>query len=493
MKQVYLDLILCLLLLTGCTQKQAKFSGLKLHLSAEPATLNPSAFEDGHGLKVLANIVDPLFENDQSGTLKLLSAKDFSIIDNGKRIIIHIKDGLKWSDGSFVKSDDFQFGIERAIDPKRSGKQAHLFKALKSIETPDAKTIIFNLNEPSPYFLKTLSLPVSPLPKNWFMSQSSERGWSIDMPTNGPYYVSNYQKGQWIDLKENLHYGILTRKPKSKEIRWIIVQDEQTASQLFRSGGIDILTRVPSFEVKKFKAENTLNVSPFAATFYIGFNLNKAPSNNVNFRKLFAEAIDPEAVVSLIEGFDTPATSWLPPGFEGSNFQPKKTSQRLHSKDYPGVELSFDSSLKNQTISEFIQSQVLKKTKISITLSPADWKTHLSKLNAGATAVFRFAWQAPFSDPIPHLEVFTTNNPNNKTGWSSKSYDDLIAKIRKTPSGNARVTLIHSALKILLDDERVIIPVYHYKQLHAVSTKVKGFSVNPFSIIPIHNLEITKP
>ena len=45
-------------------------NAIKIHLSADPATLDPSAFEDGHALKVLSNLIDPLFENDEKENSK---------------------------------------------------------------------------------------------------------------------------------------------------------------------------------------------------------------------------------------------------------------------------------------------------------------------------------------------------------------------------------------------------------------------------------------
>lgn len=480
-----------LLILAGCSPKSHDKDTLRIHLSAEPATLNPSGFEDGHALKVLSNLLDPLFENDSKGNLKLLSAQDYKISPDGKKITVRLKENLKWSDGSSVTSQDFAYGIHRAIDPKRTGKQAHLFRSLQSISTPDPRTVIFHLKESSPYFLKALSLPVSPLPRHWFLdSQGQERTWSPEMPTNGPYFLSKYQSTQWIDLSQNPHYALSDRKPKTPKVRWIIIQDEQTASQLFRSGEVDILTRVPGFEVKQFDQEKLLDKSPFAATFYIGFNVKKAPGSDIRFRKALASAIDPNAVVSLIEGFDQPTGTWIPQGFEGGDFKPKALQANVKASSFPSAELSFDSSHKNQTIAEYIQSQAKVKAQISLTLSPSDWKTHLSKLSRGITPVFRFAWQAPFMDPIPHLEIFTTHNPNNKTNWSSPQYDALIKKISTTPSGPKRVALIHDAQRLLLDEERVIIPLYHYTQLHAIASRVKHFSVNPFSVIAVHDIEL---
>ena len=313
------------------------------------------------------------------------------------------------------------------------------------------------------------------------------------MPTNGPYQIKDYKKGQSIDLIANPNYSNESRRAKSNAVRWVIVEEEQTASQLFRSGQLDVLTRVPAFEIKKLDQEGLLRKDPFAATFFIGFNQKKSPSDQIAFRKAFTAAIEPHEVVKVIESFDKPSTNWIPSGLDGDSFVPKKITATLNTNQNWSAELSFDSSQKNQTIAEYIQNQELKKSNIHITLSPGDWKTHLAKINSGATPLFRFARQVPFLDPILLLDAFTSLSPNNKTGWSSKKYDELVHQISTSLDSKKRVALIHQALGILLDQERVIVPIYHYTQLHGVARTVEGFSVNPISVIPLYRLVKTKP
>ena len=41
--------------------------------------------------------------------------------------------------------------------------------------------------------------------------------------------------------------------------------------------------------------------------------------------------------------------------------------------------------------------------------------------------VSRAGWIGDYLDPNTFLDMWTTDNPNNQTGWSNKEYDKLIA------------------------------------------------------------------
>lgn len=79
-----------------------------------------------------------------------------------------LKDNLKYEDGSAITSADIKYGIERSFAAELSGGAPYLRdwliggagyqgpykdkKGLASIETPDAKTIVFHLNKPEGEF-----------------------------------------------------------------------------------------------------------------------------------------------------------------------------------------------------------------------------------------------------------------------------------------------------------------------------------------------------
>ena len=149
MKTMCRTLLVCLMFfLSHCSKTPSFTPELKIHLSADPATLNPSAFEDGHALKVLSNLIDPLYENDDQGQIKPLSTDQTHISKDGLVYTFKIKPNLKWSDGSPVSAQDFAYGIDVARNPTLGGRQQDAYSAISKIETPDALTLVIKLKEP---------------------------------------------------------------------------------------------------------------------------------------------------------------------------------------------------------------------------------------------------------------------------------------------------------------------------------------------------------
>jgi hypothetical protein len=56
--------------------------------------------------------------------------------------------------------------------------------------------------------------------------------------------------------------------------------------------------------------------------------------------------------------------------------------------------------------------------------------------------------------------------------------------------GPDRQERIFEAQRLLVDEEAVIVPLYHYVQTHAVAEAVAGFRVNPFGMIRFDELSV---
>ena len=117
-----------------------------------------------------------------------------------------------------------------------------------------------------------------------------------------------------------------------------------------------------------------------------------------------------------------------------------------------------------------------------------DWKTYLAVLKSNRFFeekkfdLFRFGWMAAFLDPLSHLKIFVSDDPNNFSGCSSKAYDTCVAQIEKLDNGPKREALIQRAQKILIEEEAMVIPIFHYVLTLALSERAEKTRINPFGI-----------
>lgn len=492
--------------IAGCTGSGKPAPGvLRVQVATEPVTLDPTLAEDGASMRVLANTWSGLVAYDGAGQLVNRLADTIAVSEDGLRYTISIKPGARWSDNTPVTAEHFVLGLTRALKKETAAKLAPMLFPIKGAETyhlgratelagvhGSDRTLTIELDHPAPYFRKALALSIA-LPLREDVLVSNKGRWPFDGPTTGPYRVSAYERGQKIVLQRN--GDPIAGRVNTVEMR--IVADESSSLNLFDRGQLDILTRVPALEMERLKKEGVVRIDPFVATYYIAFNTRKPPFDRVPWRKAIAASIRRAEITKVLATGETPARSWLPPGIEGFlPWDPEadegKVSSGLkadlsHSKP---VEAAFDSSARNSLIMEKVQHDIEQGAGLRTQLTNQDWKAYIRRLQTDPPAIYRFAWLAPFLDPVPHLQVFTTGNPNGYTGWSNKRYDALVAEIERLAPGEERTRKILAAQKILLQDEVPVVPLFHYVQSHAVSKRVVGFRVNAFGAIPFDELTL---
>lgn len=495
----------CAAQLGACTS-DPRDRPIRIQLGAEPVSLDPAIAEDGAALRILANTMDGLVGYDGKSALKKKLAESFSISQDGRRMEFSLRKNARWSDGKIVSADDFVVGFRRALSPESVSKLGSMLNPIKNavafhkgavpaqelgVRVEQAKLII-ELERPAPYFLHALTLPAA-LPSRVDVLKKNNGNWPETAPVTGPYKITAHTHDQRILLEKNPHYYDGNEGEPSIEL--LIVSDESTALHLFEQGKLDIANKLPLTEFKRLKIAGSLRTFPFLATYYLGFNTSKPPFQDVKWRRAVAAALNKNELLAALDSSELPAYSWIPPGLEGFSAGAAETPHRdsgLKGKFRNTVRAGFDSSSRNSLVFEKVQRDLLEKLGLKIALQNMDWKTYVKTLQSDAPALFRFGWQAPFLDPLPHLLAFTSKNPNNYTHWRNSRYDELVEKIRALPTGAERADLVRQADSLLVNEEAVVIPIYHYMQNFAVAPQITRFQMNVFGVVPFNELVRSK-
>ena len=116
-----------------------------------------------------------------------------------------LRDGLKFSDGSDLTAEDVVFSYERNVEIADPNGASSLLANMKSIEAPDDKTVVFNLNQPDTTFLKLLSTATTSIvdeesfPADELAADDAVIG-------SGPYALESFKKGEQAVLVANEAY-----------------------------------------------------------------------------------------------------------------------------------------------------------------------------------------------------------------------------------------------------------------------------------------------
>ncbi len=112
-------------------------------------------------------------------------------------------------------------------------------------------------------------------------------------------------------------------------------------------------------------------------------------------------------------------------------------------------------------------------------------QAYLAAQNSISYDISRSMWIGDFNDPNTFMDLFLSNNGNNRTGWTNAAYDSLMRQANQQIDLRRRADLLRRAETILVHDELPIIPIYFYVGLNYYNpARVKGIRSNMLDLHP---------
>jgi len=323
---------------------------LVVALRSEPKTLNPVLAIDDPSRDVIRCLSADLIHINRE-TLKTgpALAKSWNVSTDGRTYTLHLRQGLRFSDGELFSADDVVFTFQVYLDEKTHSPQRDLLViGGKPIEVRkiDASTVQFSLSRPYAAAERIFD-GIAILPRH--LLEKSYRGggfsqiWSLTTPPNqfaglGPFRLKEYVPGQRVVLERNPFYwkqdSAGMRLPYFNELVFLFVPNEDAQVIRFEGGDTDILSRfsAENFSVlKKQQAARNYHVDDLGAGLeynFLFFNLNDLGSKSLpeitnkqtwfrdlRFRQAISAAIDRTGIVRLVyNGRATPLWGQVTPG-----------------------------------------------------------------------------------------------------------------------------------------------------------------------------------
>src|SRR5437867_2749445 len=115
------------------------------------------------------------------------------------------------------------------------------------------------------------------------------------------------------------------------------------------------------------------------------------------------------------------------------------------------------------------------------------WKVYLALQSALEYDTTRSSWIGDYNDPNTFLDMFMSNNGNNRTGWKSARYDQLVREGNSLVDKTKRAAKLREAETLLVRDEVPILPIFFYQSIHFwKSNEVHGIYYNILDEHPLH-------
>ena len=272
-------------------------------------TANMSAY---HG----AMLYDTLFGIDANLDTKPQMVSKWGASDDKKTWTFELRDGLKFSDGSAVTSEDVIASLKRWA--ARDGAGQHMMQRVADIAKKDDKTFQFILKEPYGYLVDALGKTSTPL--CYIMRKKEAETNPMEKITvyvgSGPFIFNETETRQGVRYvyDRNPNYVPRAEPPsglaggkvaKVDRVMFENMADSQTALAALQAGEIDFYETPPVDLIGQLEGDGNLTLEVLNKTGNIGWlrmNFLHPPFNNVDARRAMLYLLDQEDFVKATFG-----------------------------------------------------------------------------------------------------------------------------------------------------------------------------------------------
>ena len=515
-------------------------TGFTVQLGPNPETLDPALNAAVDGGNTLITIEEPLLIIDENNEIQPGQAESYEVSDDGLVWTFHLRDGLKWSDGSDLTAKDFEYSFKRLACPDTAAPYAETvvgmidgyqdaignpdadgntttdpdWDALNVVASEDGKDLTITLSYPCSYFDK-LAAFVATSPVQQATVEANGDAWCTEPDTyvcNGPYMISEWTPGEKIICKKNPNYkgGWDNSKIVTEQLTFLLLEDSAASYAAYTSGQALMIKDVPTEEIpslKKAADGGDFYVDTNLGTYYLSMNNQKAPFNNVNVRKALSLVIDREYVANTImQGTYTPAYNFVGPGIVdnegmfidnsiaangGSTYISKDYQANVaeakkalaeagypDGKGFPTITYSTNDAGYHKALAEYLQQVYKKELGIEMKIDTVDWSSFTPQRRAGNYEMARNGWVMDYNDASNIIELFYSSNGNNDGKYNSKAFDAAMDK-SKVADSKAHFEALHEAEKIMSEDYACI-PVAYYNDFWLQNKTLKGIWHSPY-------------
>lgn len=500
----------------GAAEKQ-----LVVQVGPNPETLDPALNSAVDGANTILHLYEGLLIVDQEGQLAPGQAESWETSDDGLTWTFHLRDGLKWSDGTDLTANDFVYSWKRICDPVVAAPYAETvcspiagyeeaiggnIDALQ-VSAPDDKTFVVQLSAPCTFF-GSLAAFATMMPVQQATIDANGDAWATAPDTyisNGPFYMTEWEQGSHITVTKNPNYWNADAI-KLDSIKFMLIEDANAAYSAYQNGEVQFIKDVPTEEIPSLTGSEDFFVDPIIGTYYLNLNCNMDVFKDAKVRKALSLAIDRNYVAgTIMQGTYTAAGNFMGPGWkdtDGSEFMDNsnggkpyidndnfeanlaEAKQLLADAGYPDgagfpeLIYSTNDSGYHKAVAEYLQ-QAWGELGISVKVDIVEWASFTPMRRNGEYETARNGWVGDYDDPSNMLDLLYSSNGNNDGKYNNPEYDKQMDIARSTTDLAERSAALHKAEDILMEDAGCV-PVAYYNDFWLQSPAIQGMWHSPY-------------
>ncbi len=285
---------------------------------------------------------DLLHINRATFDLESSLAKSWEADKTGRIFTVHLRRGIRFSDGGPFTADDVIFTFQVLQDPKIEtvfGGQIRVDGIFPTITRIDAYTVKFAFPRPVGMGLRMLdSVPIFSRNRmlNAYQQGKFEAAWGPGTPPQeivglGPFRLKEFKRGERVVLERNPYYWKKDKAgqilPYLDTITFLIIPDSNAEALRFKAGDLDVIDRLSAenyADLRRSQNDGRYRVQdlgPGLLIDFLWFNLNRGTNaagkpfvdpekravfEKTEFRRAISHAIDRDGIArSILLGLGT--------------------------------------------------------------------------------------------------------------------------------------------------------------------------------------------
>lgn len=471
-------------------------------------------------MPIYALVYDALVEYGPYGKPLPGLAESWEISEDGKEYTFHLREGVKFSDGTPFNATAVKFTMER-LKAKRSAGWMSM-DDFSNIEIKDPYTITFYYDKPSYPILQELMLcrPQRIMSPSSVEPYGDPNGTYVKSVGTGPFQFDNYEKDQEYILVRNENYW--GDRPTINKVVFKLIPDETTRLMALKAGEIDLigsgLSTIHPGDVADLKANSDLTVVTQEGdmAFYIIPNYEREPYNDVKVRQAINYAINKDELSKSLfagiykeaKGAYSPTMPYYKESYEngiikGYSYDPEKAKQLLadagwRDADGDGVldkdGKPFEAKLIIPSVMPWstmgISNQQPLAEAIQAYLKDIGIKVDIVSMEGGAwwdaaTKSYDYdmyiygPWGAIYDPPCTLRGYWYTGG---RLKYSDPEFDKMIdSAVASTDESSRQET--YDNIFTYMDENALVVPLYQDEKIFAMRSDVKGFEISPIEYI----------
>ena len=451
-------------------------------ISQELDSLDPHNASLAGTREVLFNIFEGLVKATSEGDLEPAVAESYEVADDAMSITFTLRDGIQFSDGSYVTVDDVIYSVERYAES--TAVSSAFLEYFESIEAVDDSTILVTLTEANTEFICEMTCEIMP--------EANDANVETNPIGTGPFKIDTYTAGDSLVVTRNEYYW-KDGYPYLDEVTFKVVTDADTAVLQLNAGTLDIYQYLTTDQAAALSDD--FNIIEGSINYVQALYLNNdfEPFSNVLVRQALCYAIDKDEIneigsdgKSYLIGtnmIETLSKYYNTETESVYSYDPEKAMELLEEAGY-GDGFSFTIAVPSnyaphQTVAEIIVEQ-LAEVGITATIELMDMSTWLETVYQNrdyeATVVAVDGTLAPNS----WFEKNVSDASNNFTNYDNEEFDEIFAQAMASLDDDEKVEL-YNQLQMILAEDAASVYLQDGVNLVAVNADLEGYVFYPIS------------